>query len=315
MKKRLIKLIVLACLALALAVPTLMLLCRPPVLVVSDFSLVSLYGPMRVRVENALSSLALYRPVKPVIIADDAGDDILIIALAKASSRPFCVIFSLRFASAAKQYREQYPEVPVVLLEGRYPAGGANPASFAISNNETDDYFIFTTDIDVDFYRAGLAAAVLDGEKNGNVSVFTETRVQAAARDAFTRALKEREKTMKPLFNTSISQLNNDSEMSCAVIAGPGIEFFDINSDTPVIFFTWLYPAVLADNAIVVFDDSPWVQAVPAARMAAARVMKGEIPSKPLVLPSKYADKDTLQQLGKLAGFRRLLPIFGKNGG
>jgi hypothetical protein len=315
MKKGLIKLIVLACLAIALTVPTLILLNRPPVLVVADFSLVSLYGTMRIRVENALSSLALYRPVKPVIIADDAGDDILIIALTEASSRPFCVIFSLRFASASKQYREQNPEVPVVLLEGRYPAGGANPASFAISNDETGDYYVFTTDIDVDFYRAGLAAAALDGEKNGNVAVFTETRVQAAARDAFTRALEDQEKMMKPSFYTSISQFNNDSDLSCMVIAGPGIEFFDINSETPVILFTWLDPAALADNAVVVFNDSPWIQAVPAARMAAAQVMKGEIPSKPLILPSKYADKDILQQLGKLTGFRRLPPIFSKNGG
>jgi hypothetical protein len=147
MKKRLIKLIVLACLALALAVPALILLRRLPVLVVADFSAVSLYGPMRVRYENALSTLALYRLVKPVIVADDASDDILIIALTEASSRPFCVIFSLRFASAAKQYREQNPDIPVVLLEGRYPVGGANPASFAISNNETSDYFIFATEI------------------------------------------------------------------------------------------------------------------------------------------------------------------------
>jgi hypothetical protein len=315
MKKRFKKLIVLACLFIAFAIPTLILLWRPPVLVVADFSLVSLYGLMRVRVENAVSSLALLRLVKPVIIADDAGDDILSIALAKASSRPFCVIFSLRFATAAKQYRERNPEIPVVLLEGRYPDEGANPASFAISNNETGDYFIFTTDIDADFYRAGLAAAVLNGEKNGSAAVFTETTVQSAARDAFTRALNEGEKTMKPLFYTSISQFNNDSDLSCVVIAGPGNEFFDINSETPVIFFTWLDPAVLTDNVIVVFDDSPWVQAVPAVRMAAARVMNGEIPSKPLVLPSKYADKDILQQLGKLKGFGRLLPIFRKNGG
>jgi hypothetical protein len=265
---------------------------------------------MRIRVENALSSLALYRPVKPVIIADDASDDILIIALAEASPRPFCVIFSLRHATAARQYREQNPEIPVVLLEGRYPSEGANPASFAINNNETDDYFIFTTDIDLDFYRAGLAAAILDGEKNGSMAVFTETRVQTAAREAFMRALEEREKTIKPSFHTSISQFNSDSDPSCAVIAGPGIEFFDINSEAPVIFFTWLDLAALTDNTVVIFDDSPWVQSVPAVRMVIAGVMKGEIPSKPLILPSKNADKDILQQLGKLTGFRRLPPIF-----
>jgi hypothetical protein len=309
MKKRLVKLTAAAGLALVIAVPVLILLCRQAVLVVADFSLVSLYGPMRVRLKNAVSSIVLFRPVKSVIIADDAGDDILNIALAEASSRPFCVIFSLRFASAAKQYREQNPKIPVIILEGRHPAGGPNPASFAISNDNTGDYIILTTGIDADFYRAGLAAAILDGEKNGNVAVFTETGVQTSAKEAFTRALNEREKTMNALFYTSISQLNADSILSCAVIAGSGVEFFDINSDTPIIFFTWLNPAALADNVTVVFDDSPWVQAVPAVRMASAQVMKGEIPSKPLILPSKYADKNILQQLRKLMGFGRWPPF------
>ena len=311
-RKTLVVLAVLAGLALALAVPVLVLLNRPPVLIVADFSFISLYGPLRVRLETVRSSAVLFQPVKPVVIADDAGDDIIQFAVASASPRPFCVIFPLRFAMAAKLYREQNPEIPVVLLEGRYPAEGVNPASFAINSNDTSDYYIYTTDIQADYYRAGLAAAILDGEKNGRTVVFLDNRIQRQAREAFLESLKDQEKTMNTLFYTSISQLSNVSDLSCVVLAGSGVDYLDRNAEIPVIFFTWLNPALLSNEIILVFDDSPWAQAVPAARMVAAQVMTGQIPSKILILPSENIDKDVYQKLKKTTGAEYWPSIFNK---
>ena len=119
MKKRhTSSLIVIVIIALALGIPGFILYTRPPVLVVTDVSFMSLYGKNRIRLQMLRCSITLFRPVLPVTIADDAGDDILLFAVSNMSSRPFCVLFPYRFAEAARFYRERFPGVPVVLLEG-----------------------------------------------------------------------------------------------------------------------------------------------------------------------------------------------------
>jgi len=130
-----------------------------PVLIVSEQIFLSLYGEDRVKRENLISAITLLRTVKTVSVANDAGDDIVSLAVTEVSAQPYCVIFPLRFAMAAKIYREENPDIPVIILEGRYPVN-ARPSSFALGNNASD-YYIFKTDIETDFYKAGIAAAVI----------------------------------------------------------------------------------------------------------------------------------------------------------
>ncbi|MDR0444098.1 MAG: hypothetical protein LBH44_11910 [Treponema sp.] len=292
MKLRRKSLAVAAGIVLALGIPVLVLFSRSPVLIITDFSFISIYGENRIRLEALQSSLELFRPVKPVVIADEAGEDILLFAVTQASSRPYCVIFPLRFAGTAKLYREQRPETPVVLLEGRFPVDTGNPAAFSIPGYNSGDYYIYTTDIDADFYLAGVAAAALDGDKNGTVVVFCDYLIQREAREALLRGLNARNKYLETHFFNSFSQYSAISDLSCVILAGSGAEYLEKSSEIPVIYFTWLDPSLLPNDVTLVFNDSPWVQAVPAVRMAAAGTTKGRIQSKMKNIPAGKTSKD-----------------------
>jgi hypothetical protein len=271
---------------------------RSPVLVVSDIAFSQLYGVKRFKEETARSSVELFRRVKPVVVADDAGDDIVQAAVESASKRPLCVLFPIRFARIARDYREKNANIPVVLLEGRYPEA-ANPASFAIGDN-TEDYFIYKTDISADFYRAGLAAAILDGEKNERIVFILESSIQTLAREAVAKALSDVEKPLQTSFFTVSSQFTGNQNVSCVVLAGIGADYPDKFSDVPIIFFTWINPELIPPDIVLVFNDSPIVQAVPAVRMVQAGMKKGQIPSKILYTGGKLPDKATLRKLRKI---------------
>jgi len=291
-------LIIAAVFVLAAAVLLLIFFSRSPVLIVTDQSSVLLYGASRSRWEMIRSSLVLFRRVRAVAVVDDAGDDILQFAIADVSEKPFCVLFPLRFARAMRFYREQNPEIPVVLLEGRYPEW-ANPAFYAIGDI-MDDFFIFKTDIACDFYFAGLAAAALDNGKNGKIAVFLESSFQTEAQEAFLRALNDLEKQLETTFFTSFAQYLEMPDISCVVIAGAGVDFFENSSGIPVIFFTWLDPPLIPVDVAMVFNDSPWTQTVDAVRMVSSRMATGLIPSKREILPTNGVDRNILKKLRNL---------------
>jgi hypothetical protein len=298
MKRRLKTLIIAAVLVFSAIVVLLAFLARPPVLIVSDVSFSLLYGVKRFKAETARSSLVLFRRVKPVVVADDAGDDIIQAAVESASKKPLCVLFPLRFSRIARDYREKNADIPVVLLEGRYPEA-VNPASFAIGDN-TEDYFIYKTDISADFYRAGLAAAILDNEKNEKIAVILESNIQTLVKEAISKALNDAEKPLQTSFFTVFSQFSGNQNISCVILAGAGAEYPDKFSDVPVIFFTWVNPELIPADIVLVFNDSPLVQAVPAVRMVQAGMKKGQISSKILYTGGKKLDKDTVRKLRKI---------------
>jgi hypothetical protein len=298
MKLRLKTIIIAASLIFSVIVVFIVFFVRSPVLVVTELSFSELYGIKRLRTETTHSSLVLFRRVVPVVVADDAGDDIVQAAVESASSKPLCVIFPLRFARVARGYREKNPNIPVVLLEGMYPEE-MNPDAFAIDNN-TEDYFIYKTDISSDFYRAGLAAAILDGEKNGNIAVFLESTVHTKAKDAITKALNDAGKPLTTSFFTSFFQLTGNQNISCVIMAGTGVEYPDKYPGIPVIYFTWIDPELIPADIILVFNDSPWVQAVSSVRMVKAGIKKGQIPSKILFTGGKGVDRGTVRKLRKI---------------
>ena len=262
-------------------------LLRSPVLIVAEQAFVDIYGAGRIRRESFFASFVLFRQVKTVIISNEAGDDVIPFAVAEISSRPYCVIFPRRFAHSAMLYHDQNPNVPAVLLEGRYFQGG----------DESSILFIYKTDIDSDFYRAGLVAAALLEGQNDRIAVFTEFGVQSAAREAFLRALRDQEKTAETLFFTSFSQFPQNLDFSCVVLAGAGIEFLEQDTDIPVILFTWIPPSMVPQGIIAVVNDSPWVQVSGAAKLAGEGVKNSMIPSNFQILDRNKIGRDTLQKI------------------
>ncbi|MDR2942860.1 MAG: hypothetical protein LBV17_09745 [Treponema sp.] len=273
-------------------------LARPPVLLVTEVSFAELYGAKRLRLETAHSSLVLFRRVKSVAIADDAGNDIVLTAIEGASSKPFCVIFPVRYVQVARSYREKKSGIPVVLMEGRY-AGEENPSAFAIGDN-TEDYFIYKTDISSDFYRAGLASAILDDGKNERIAVLLESGVQTQAKEAVSKALNDAGKPLQTSFFTSYSQFTSNQGFSCVVLAGIGADYLDKYADIPVIFFTWINPELIPKDIIIVFNDSPWVQTVPVVRMVKSGMIKGQIPSKIMIMGGKGIKRGIVHKLRKI---------------
>ena len=293
------KLIILTAIVSLVIVIYVSFLSRPPVLIITDVSFIPLYGEDRARIESTIASIQLLRPVKAVMIADDVGADIVQYAVSDASLKPYCVIFPLRFAEAARIYKGSNPGVPVVILEGRYTEN-ANPASFALESGSNNDYFLFRTDISADFYLAAQAAIAIDDGKNGRVAVFTEPAISSIAREAVLSVINEMENPLITTFYTSFTQYSQNSETSCIIIAGTGNEFLENRSTVPVILFSWLDPQLMPFNVVLMLNDSPFAQVTEIVKMAAARHYYGRIRSKPVVLQGADIEKEILQKIKKI---------------
>ena len=303
---------------LVLLTPVIIFYSRSPVLIVTEEIFIPLYGTARTKLESRSAARSLFRPVKSVVVADDAGEDIIPFAIAGVSSRPHCVLFPLRFARSARLYKEQNPNVPIIILEGRFREETNSSHSIIGS---ASDYYIYKTDIDADFHIAGLAAVFfqISAEQNRNeeddeenhdpiankIAVFLENETRRQGREAFLQAINSQViddfqgRPPQANFYTAYSQFTMTNDISCAVIAGTGNEFFDNNPGVPVIFFTWLDPLIIPDDVVLVLDDSPWAQVVEAVRMADEGVRQGKIPSKLRFINSKIIDRKSLHNMRK----------------
>ena len=285
MKKKSEILIIIAAASLALLIPVIVFFTRSPVLIVCEQSFITLYGNARVSRQVIASSLSLFRQVKIVEVANDAGDDIIQYAVSDVSSKPFFVVFPKRFTRSALIYNQQNPEVRIVFLEGRYP-----------ETQENAGFFSYYTDIESDFYKAGYAAASLSVNNSGNIAVFIEP-VQyrlygMQARSAFQRGLDELDIRTQPYFYTSHSEIPVTLAVSCIVIAGAGWEYLENNANIPVILFSWLDPQMAPSNVVLVVDDSPFAQLLTVASLISARQEKGNIKSKfYLINTEKYENR------------------------
>jgi len=258
---------------------------RAPVLIVSEQYFISLYGEKRLKNEVFRSSLKLFRPVKIVSIANDAGDDIAPYAIAEISKKPYCVLFPHRFVRSARLYHEQNPEIPIVLLEEKSP-GINNPPNM----------FVFGTDIESDYYKIGRLASILAGEEIGEIAVFLASD---RSKDAFLRGINEEGAQHETVFFTSTPE---DSEISasCIILAGTGGGILDRISGIPVIAYSWLDPSMLSGDVVLVIDDSPLAQVVMAVKLVTAGERRALIPSKFIVSNSRYIDKGLLHKINKI---------------
>ena len=298
----------------ALAAPIVIFCIRPPVLVVTDAIFLALYGKSHLRQQRFAASVALFRRVKPVMVADGAGPDMVSIAVSKAARQPFCVLFPRNQAAAVLRFHEQFPETPVVLLSGLVPVPEIpSPDGFLC---------VYGVDRSVDLYRAGLFAGILANipskpvkkvEKQGKSAatppvsspktyvLWQDRHVKAPERELFSRGIREKDPEAVIIFVSSAVEMPDMKAISCTVLTGAGAEYLGKNPRMPLILFSWVDPAFAAREVIVLFDDSAWALAVPAVRMAVQNQAEGTIPSKPLIFTEKIAHNGVSRTLKKSA--------------
>jgi hypothetical protein len=273
---------------------------RPPVLIVGDLPFISLYGTSRVRQRQVAASLALFRRVKPVIIAENAGPDIAVFAVEEADARPHAVIFPYRYAEGGRRYAGQFPRTRVIILDGPAGEGGSGGAGAPvnISVRRQDD-----------FYRAGLMAGLIaqsqpepspeHARAGGEILVFQENALSPADKDALSAGLRAQGIEKPARFLNTPSEYAGLQAASCAVLAGGAADFFTQNPKIPVILFSWLDPALTSREVLLIFDDSPW--ALAAAALGAAKAGAGDIPSDIVFPRRRIAGRGLLRSLKRAA--------------
>ncbi|MCL2609060.1 MAG: hypothetical protein FWD94_04055 [Treponema sp.] len=300
-------------LALLLAVPAVALpvfFSRAPVLVVTDVPFAALYGEERIRGHRISASLSLFRPVRPVMIADDASPDILIAAISHASGNPFAVLFPRRFSAVAERFHEEFPPVPAVVFRGT-SASGMPAGNGTLS--------VYGTDRRADLFRAGILAGTigLAGKTSGGEEDSGGRRTHVLLHDSlstgeeravFSGAVMEVDSASAVVFAGSSAAMP-DLRLAASVVSagGPG-DFMERNVGVPVILFSWMHPDFTSGEVLVMFDDSHWALAAEAARMAARGEAEGLIPSKTLIFSERIADNGVARVLKRAAG--RIPPKF-----
>jgi hypothetical protein len=228
---------------------------RPPALVLSDTTFDVLYGPRRGLLRQAEASLRLFRPVRKVTIAEDAGSDMVVFAVEAASSHPWAVLAPYRYAQGLRLYAERHPETPVIVLGGR-------------ENRREGQLLRLAADIRLDSYRAGRSAAFFSQGKDGEIVVFQEERDFPVDPDAFLAGLRVEGCGVNPLYMSGYTDYSEYDRLSCVVVGTNAQTFLGANSAVPVILFSWLDPAFSPGNVKLVFDDSPWGVSTAAFRAA-----------------------------------------------
>ena len=300
-----IRLLVITGAVCAVLAPFVFFFNRTPVLVVTEAPFAALYGASRLRRQQVLASLTLFRQVKPVMIADSASPDMVALAVTEASPQPFCVLFSRSQARAALYFHEQHPETPAALLSGLV----------SVPEIQSTDSFLcmYGTDREIDLYRAGICAGILGRAKQITAPqtaeqdepaaltyIFWQDRfMQAAGRDIFTRGVREEDTEAVIVFVRNAAEIPEATNIACAVLAGAASEFLEKNLRVPQILFSWMDPALTTMEVAVQFDDSVWALAVPAVRMAVRKQAEGHIPSQPLTFSKKVADNNVSRALKK----------------
>jgi hypothetical protein len=319
--RRIRLLVVLGVVGAVLAAPFAVFFARSPALVVTEAPFVALYGEARLKKERTSAAYALFRQVKPVLVADGVSPDMVIFAITEASRRPACVLFPRSQAQAALRFHEQFPEIPAVVLRGLVTTPELPPSDGFLC--------IYDTDREVDLYRAGLFAGILgvagrkpaqQTEKQADKQAENqpETPAQPAniaqtyvfwqdrfmpegGRELFSQGVREQDPESNAIFINVATQVPDIKGIACVTLTGAGAEYLERNAPVPQILFGWLDPAVLPREVVVQFDDSVWALAAPAARMAMQRQAEGKIPSKPLIFSRKVADNSVFRMLEKSA--------------
>ena len=241
------------CIFLAIfALPAIAFFSRKPVLLVTDTPFELLYGEKRSKQRQYSLSLQLFRWIKTIRIAEDAGPDLVAQAAASLSRRPFAAIFPYRYREGAQRYFRDRPHLNVIILGGRN--SDKNPVSS--HNSEPAPLWLFT-DTETDLFRAGAISGLFAlGEGVGthwDIALYMEEPGEME-KMAFNRGVAEYWPA-GPLFSPELGE----NSLVCAVL----VNNFRISmEDIPrsLIFFSWMDPLMASGNTLALFDDSPWSQ-------------------------------------------------------
>ena len=283
-ERRKIKIALLIILLLAL-IPVFAFLLRSPVLIVTDESFNRLYGPARLAHERRRVSRELFRRIIPVMVAETAGDDLVSIAVEGASNSPILVLFPYRYFPGARNYKNKYPERPVLVV------GGSRP------RNESVVPFV-RINIEEDLYRAGLCAAAFAGEQR--IVFFGDGSASGNNWDAFRQGLRDRDYMGSPLFPGLSSEYSSFSDVGCVILTGAASKFIEKKLKMPMILFSWLDPAMTPRSVKLVFDDSPWALAADIFRNFDNSGRDIEVSSRPLVLEDRFDEKKDFRNIQHL---------------
>jgi hypothetical protein len=274
---------------------------RPPVLLVTDLIYDRLYGTFRGGKIQVETSLRLFRRVKTVRIAEDAGTDVAVFTVNSASEKPYCVLFPYRYYREAEQYVREYPGIPAALLLGRIRNFSVSDSALAAIRTDTEE----------DYFRMGRAAALFalrgnaeEAAEPSKVLLLRDDLVSSEDTEAFYRGLAAEGYAPAPIEVWSGIEYTVPGDVACAVLTGSADFFLNQNLAIPVILFSWLDPALTADTVKVVLDDSPWAQIIPAiAAATAAATGEGEnrgIPSETLILGKRIPERDFFRKLTEI---------------
>jgi hypothetical protein len=221
---------------------------RLPVLIVTDYSFMAVYGSRRLSEIESRLSRKLFRRLIPVYIDENAGPDIVSFAVEDTFPTPFAVFFPHRYTEGAGYYKESHPNIPVYVVSGRNQSSTAK-----------EEVFFVRTDVKTDLYRAGLCAALLAGEES--VVFISNATVPDENREAFAEGLQAQGYTGTPVYRNFNYNFSSGGDIGCAVIMGQAGEFFVKRPTTPVILFSWADPGIVTRSVKVIFDDSPYALA------------------------------------------------------
>jgi hypothetical protein len=268
---------------LGLAVTGGIFFTRPPALVLSDLPFDALYGIRRGFLRQAEVSLRLFRPVRKVTIAENAGPDAVIFAVEEVSSHPWAVLAPSRHAQGIRRYAEQHPETPVVILGAQENIREGQLLNLAI-------------DTRLNSYRAGRAAAFFSQGNEGEILIFQEERDFPVNRDAFLAGLRAEGCETTPLYMSGYTDYPGYDKLTCVVLASNAQAFLNRNIAVPVILFSWLDPVFSPGNVKLVFDDSPWGISAAAFR-AALEAGEDPVPSGIFLPPGRIGQRDLLGKI------------------
>jgi len=264
---------------------------RSPVLIITDSSFNLLYGPERLRERQRQTSISLFRRVIPVIVYENAGPDLVALVVEEVSSKPRAALFPFRYLDGALLYKENNPDVPVLLM------GGRNPVPLRLRGL---GIIYVQTDTLLDIYRAVLSAAVFAGEKN--ILIFDDYMLPEERRELLKQILESAGHLNELLFQYRNTPVNSPENIGCIIVAGPAARFLEQDLDIPVILFSWADPYFTPQTVKLIFDDSPWALAVAALRSGG--FVELSIPSAPVILSERVGEK---------RDFRRIRGIIKEN--
>lgn len=259
---------------------------RAPVLLVTDIPFNALYGIGRSRLKSIETSLKLFRWVKPVIVAENAGPDMVAFAVEAAAPAPYRVLFPYWYYEGAGRYAERFPQVLVFILGGR----NRDP--------QVKGTIFIGTDWETDLYRAGLCVGIIarqDGDKE--VLFFQNEGLTLEQRNVFHKGLQEQGYEKTPKYLRITENYADNKNISCVVMNGQAISFLDQNIETSIILFSWIDPELTATSVKIVFDDSPWALVGRIVKMIPGENTGGLMPSEILFLGRRIPEKGVAQDL------------------